>query len=227
MKLDILHLVLDAGPVVKLVMLILVIFSVLSWGIILTKYRLIGKTIKQDRDFLNFFWDGASMDASYRKSGNLPHSLAAIAYKSAYAEYRKTEESLKASALRSSDQMLLENTERAFERAVNAHIGEMEKNLSFLATTGSAAPFIGLFGTVWGIMNSFLNIGATGATNLAVVAPGISEALIATALGLFAAIPAVMGYNYCISKIRGIHKNVLNFGADYYNALKRAQVKAA
>lgn len=116
-----------------------------------------------------------------------------------------------------------ENVERAIRRSVTAELTKLEAKIPFLATTGSAAPFIGLFGTVWGIMNSFLNIGAKGATGLAVVAPGISEALIATAIGLFAAIPAVVGYNYCIAEFRFIHREMENFANDFLNLLKRSK----
>ena len=144
-------------------------------------------------------------------------SPVAAVFSSGYHEFMKAKDS------RASDDVL-ENIERALRRSSTNELTLLEKRVPFLATTGSSAPFIGLFGTVWGIMNSFLNIGAKGATNLAVVAPGISEALIATAVGLFAAIPAVIGYNYCASKIRLLHREMENFSSDFLNSVKRQAV---
>ncbi len=115
----------------------------------------------------------------------------------------------------------IESIERALSRARTMAITEMENKVPFLATTASAAPFIGLFGTVWGIMNSFRNIGAKGAANLATVAPGIAEALVATAIGLVAAIPAVMGYNYLSRRIRVISAEMETFTNDFLNIIRR------
>jgi len=115
----------------------------------------------------------------------------------------------------------IDNLERALGRASRNEMMRLERSLTFLATTGSTAPFIGLFGTVWGIMNAFQNIGAQGGASLATVAPGISEALIATAIGLAAAIPAVMGYNYYTHKIRGLRIQMENFASDFLNIVKR------
>jgi biopolymer transport protein TolQ len=115
----------------------------------------------------------------------------------------------------------IESLERALSRARTMAVTEMENKVPFLATTASAAPFIGLFGTVWGIMNSFRNIGAKGAANLATVAPGIAEALVATAIGLVAAIPAVMGYNYLSRRIRVISAEMETFTNDFLNIIRR------
>jgi biopolymer transport protein TolQ len=115
----------------------------------------------------------------------------------------------------------IESIERALSRARTMAVTEMENKVPFLATTASSAPFIGLFGTVWGIMNSFRNIGAKGAANLATVAPGIAEALVATAIGLVAAIPAVMGYNYLSRRIRVISAEMETFTNDFLNIIRR------
>lgn len=116
---------------------------------------------------------------------------------------------------------VLTTIQRSMYRSRQTEVGSLENRIPFLATTASAAPFVGLFGTVWGIMNSFLNIGTTGATNLAVVAPGIAEALIATAIGLFAAIPAVIGYNYCASKIRKVSQDLDHVSNDFMNMVQK------
>ncbi|HMQ09755.1 MAG TPA: protein TolQ [Oligoflexia bacterium] len=226
MEFNITHLILNAGPVVKLVMLILLIFSIVSWGIIFNKRSLLKKTLAKSNDFSKYFWDGPSLDAAYKKAHQLSHSATAALYMQSYTEYKKLQQSYgeqKMHALPFSE--IRESLERSIEKSISQQTGDLAKRLSFLATTANSAPFIGLFGTVWGIMNSFLNIGAKGATNLAVVAPGISEALIATALGLFAAIPAAIGYNYCNTLLAEIKRSMQHFGLDFLNALKRAKVQ--
>ncbi|MFH1132740.1 MAG: MotA/TolQ/ExbB proton channel family protein, partial [Pseudomonadota bacterium] len=115
----------------------------------------------------------------------------------------------------------MQTIERALDRAETTEMTKLESMLPFLATTGSAAPFIGLFGTVWGIMNSFRNIGAKGAANLATVAPGIAEALIATAIGLMAAIPAVVAYNYFLRRVKVLSAEMDSFSNDFLNIIKR------
>lgn len=224
MKLNVLKLIVNAGLVVKFVLLILAIFSIVSWGIIFLKVRVLRRARENSDRFLEFFWTQRNMDSAYRKAEQLDICPVAAVFRRGYSELTKLREAAagKQGEL-THDEIdgILENVERALRRSALAQLAALEKRVPFLATTGSAAPFIGLFGTVWGIMNSFLNIGATGATNLAVVAPGISEALIATAVGLFAAIPAVIGYNYCVSQIRGIHREMENFTNDFLNVIKR------
>jgi biopolymer transport protein TolQ len=119
-------------------------------------------------------------------------------------------------------ELIESNLARSLSKAVGVEAASLQRKLAFLASTASTAPFIGLFGTVWGIMTSFINIGATGASNLAVVAPGIAEALIATAMGLFAAIPAVLFYNYFVNRIRTISADLNNFSSDFLNTAKRS-----
>lgn len=223
MKLNILNLILQAGVVVKFVLLILAGLSVVSWAIIFLKVRILRRSRKNTEQFLEYFWSQKNMDAAYRKSQQLAFCPVAQVFKRAYRELSRIQESTGTDSKLSSDdaESMLENVERALRRGVTAQLTSLESRIPFLATTGSSAPFIGLFGTVWGIMNSFLNIGALGATSLAVVAPGISEALIATAMGLFAAIPAVIGYNYCVSQIRILHREMENFSNDFLNVIKR------
>jgi biopolymer transport protein TolQ len=224
MKLNALKLIIDAGPIVKLVLLILASMSVVAWGIILQKARLLRRSIRSSEKFIEFFWAQKNMEAAYRKAESLSTAPVAAVFKAGYMELINAPESKKAKDLKLSNEEIsgiLVSVERALRRSSTIQTTFLEKRIPFLATTGSAAPFIGLFGTVWGIMNSFLNIGASGATNLAVVAPGISEALIATAIGLIAAIPAVIGYNFCVSKIRILTREMENFSNDFLNIIKR------
>lgn len=222
MEINILKLVLDAGLIVKLVLLLLATLSVVSWAIIFQKIRLIRTSTRNTRDFLEFFWGQKNFESAYRKAIQIKNCPVAAVFQSGYHEFLKAKES--GSTRGNSADDIIESIERALRRSSTSELTTLEKRTAFLATTGSAAPFIGLFGTVWGIMNSFLNIGAKGATNLAVVAPGISEALIATAVGLFAAIPAVIGYNYCASKIRLLNREMDNFSNDFLNSVKRQLV---
>lgn len=182
----ILTLIWKAGPVVKLVLLILLSFSIFSWAIIIYKFRLLSKVEKESEEFQQTFLRSRQWDSLYHSTTKFVTSPLANMFRAAYAVEGAGSEDIK-------------NT---LHRVITMEAGRLEKNLSFLATTGSTTPFIGLFGTVWGIMNSFMGIGRIGAASLAVVAPGIAEALIATAAGLVAAIPAVIGYNYFLSRTR-------------------------
>jgi biopolymer transport protein TolQ len=224
MKFDILSLIVHAGIVVKFVLLLLGVFSVISWGIILLKVRTLRRARDNSERFLEFFWSQRNMDSAFKKAEEFSICPVAAVFRRGYAELTKVRESSASKTGEfSHDDVagILENVERALRRSATTQLTALERRVPFLATTGSSAPFIGLFGTVWGIMNSFLNIGASGASNLAVVAPGISEALIATAVGLLAAIPAVIGCNYCVSQIRVIHREMENFSNDFLNVIKR------
>lgn len=194
----------QADIIVKLVMILLLVASVVSWTIIFQKLALISGTKKNISRFLNLFWEGRggkSMEDFYHEtkdSTNDPLSRVFVA--GMYECYEKAGKRSPAS-----------RAERALNNAATREINNLEKNTGFLATVGSAAPFIGLFGTVWGIMNSFTSIAATNNTSLAVVAPGIAEALFATAIGLFAAIPAVIFYNKFSLEITKISDEINDF----------------
>ncbi len=215
MKLNVLKLILDADPVVKLVLLILAFLSVTSWAIIFSKFRTLKKAHRNSLSFNDYFWNQSNLDRAFRKAEELVVCPVAAIFQRGYTELVKSREKSP------EPKAILVNVERALRRGTTAQLTLLESRVPFLATTGSSAPFIGLFGTVWGIMNSFLSIGATGSANLAVVAPGIAEALIATAAGLFAAIPAVIGYNYCVTRIRGLHREMENFTNDFLNIVRR------
>jgi biopolymer transport protein TolQ len=224
---SLLNMILDAGLMVKFVLLLLFIFSVVSWAIIFLKYRYYRKIKKENEDF----------DADYQKSNKLSdvlpaakkysYSTTAEVFRVGYAELTKINKQANESAQGGDEISLssMDNLERSMNKASNTEMTKLESALGFLATTGSASPFIGLFGTVWGIMDTFKGIGARGSATLAVVAPGISEALIATAAGLAAAIPAVIFYNYFLNQSKNMVQEMENFAAEFLNIVERHFVR--
>lgn len=218
----------QASPVVQLTLLILVGLSVFCWAIAYTKYRQLRQLRDSNEQFTNKFWKVSSFDTLYGDIDDFPSSSMARIFKSAYLEMKKLADSPLVSKNNEDKPQLsgLDNLERSIRKATENEIAKMETRLTVLATTGSTGPFIGLFGTVWGIMGSFHKIGATGNASLAVVAPGISEALIATAIGLAAAIPAVILYNNFVAQVRREEIELNNFSADFLNIVKRNFFKA-
>jgi biopolymer transport protein TolQ len=224
---SLLNMLLDAGLMVKFVLLLLFIFSVVSWAIIFLKYRYY-RNIKKDNELFN-----ADYSRSTKLSDVLPaakkysFSTTAEVFRVGYAELTKINKPLNDSAQGSDEISLssLDNLERSMNKACNTEMTKLESALGFLATTGSASPFIGLFGTVWGIMDTFKGIGARGSATLAIVAPGISEALIATAAGLAAAIPAVIFYNYFLTQSKNMVQEMDNFAAEFLNIVERYLVR--
>ncbi|MDD2581116.1 MAG: protein TolQ [Desulfuromonadaceae bacterium] len=212
-----------AGIVVKLVLLLLLSFSVVSWGIILFKFFQVQRAKSVSERFMDFFWKSKSFDAIASQVDRFDHSPLTVLFNEGYNELKKVVENdgkSDGSSL-STDLGGVENVSRSLRRATNSEITRLEKYLTFLATTGSTSPFIGLFGTVWGIMTAFEGIGKTGSASLAVVAPGIAEALIATAIGLVAAIPAVMAYNHFQHKIRVLINEMDSFSTEFLNIVQR------
>jgi biopolymer transport protein TolQ len=218
-----LELVLNAGPVVKLVLLILVYFSVVSWAIIFYKQLVIHRAISDSERFLDFFWSKKSFDTIGKGLDDYKHSPLTVLFREVYSELaqnRRQNEGEEDGNL-VADLGEQERVARVLRRSTTSETQRLEKYLSFLATTGSAAPFIGLFGTVWGIMDAFHGIGTSGSASLAVVAPGISEALVATAIGLVAAIPAVIGYNHFVNKTNVLIGEMDNFCLEMLNIVQR------
>lgn len=215
-----LDLIAEAGFVAKIVLLVLLSASVFCWAIIITKWRSLTQALSQNSKFLNAFWHGKNIDEIFAKSDKYPSSPVASVFKSGVKELKK----LSAVEIESSKSQGVDNIHRALVRTATSEIAALEKHIGWLATTASAAPFIGLFGTVWGIMNSFQSIGATGAANLAVVAPGISEALITTATGIGAAIPAVVAYNHFAGQIKRLAVEMECFSQDFLNIIQRSSV---
>jgi biopolymer transport protein TolQ len=219
-----LDLVLQAGPVVKLVLLILLYFSLVSWGIIFYKFKIIQQAIRESERFLDFFWEKRRLDLVGQGIKEFTQTPLAILFREGYHELLKFKrQNGDETREMSADLGGVGNVSRALRRATTQETQRLEKYLTFLATTGSTAPFIGLFGTVWGIMDAFRGIGQTGSASLAVVAPGISEALVATAIGLAAAIPAVMGYNHFLSKVNVLVGEMDNFSQEFLNIVERME----
>ena len=215
--------IVQASPVVQMTLLILITMSVFCWAIGYSKYQVFKKMRQSDELFVNKFWKVSSLDGLYEDIDQYKDSSVARVFKAVYLEMKKISESPLLTKTEGDKPVLtgLDNIERILNKATENEISKLESRLTVLATTGSTGPFIGLFGTVWGIMGSFHKIGMTGSASLAVVAPGISEALISTAIGLAAAIPAVVLYNNFISKIRKQELILNNFNADFLNIVKR------
>ena len=210
-----------AGPIVKFVLIMLILFSVVSWAIIFLKFRLFKGIEKNQAEFAKAFAEGKNLAALYDLAEKSERTPLTEVYRTGYLELMRIQRGRTAGGAAPEGAARLENVERAMRKAANEEIALMETYLPFLATTGSATPFIGLFGTVWGIMNAFSGIATTGSATLATVAPGIAEALIATAAGLAAAIPSVMAYNFFLNRVRAIATRVDSFSIEFVNFLER------
>lgn len=199
----ILSLIWQADVVVQLTILILFVFSVISWSIIIMKQRQLASAKTRVQQFLNTFWQAKTLE-SLMTRGTFPKSPTLNIFKTGVASLRE----------QSGNGKNMTFIQKDIERTTSDEVEQLEFYVPFLATTASAAPFIGLFGTVWGILNAFFKIGAHGSSSLAVVGPHIAEALIATAAGLAAAIPAYIFYNYFVNRIRQISRELGQFSDD-------------
>jgi biopolymer transport protein TolQ len=209
-------LVAQADPVVKGVLLLLVLASIWSWTVIFDKTFRLGRLRRRARAFETAFWSGAPLDDLYRHLGRSPDHPMAMLFAAAIEEWRDAPRPGAGGG-----RILLERIEKVMGLTLDREIEAMGRHLSSLATIGATAPFVGLFGTVWGIMNSFQSIALTRNTTLAVVAPGIAEALLATALGLVAAIPAVIAYNKLSGDLDRYANRVTNFADELTVVLSR------
>lgn len=208
MKHTVIGLIAGATPVVKAVMLILLLFSIVSWFIIFYKFKHFRKARKENEAFIKEFMKSSDPVKLFQFSKRFRLSPLAGVFRNVFRETGYTSRS---------------ELERVIKRYEALEAARLEQYLNFLATAGSTSPFIGLFGTVWGIMNSFMGIGAQGSASLAVVAPGIAEALIATALGLAVAIPAVIAYNYYLSMSRRLIIEMEDFSEEIFELFYRQQ----
>ena len=225
-RLDIFALILNASPVVKGVMGLLIGMSVASWFVIGSKSIYLSNAVSRSMRFQEMFWKTGRLDDIWRATEASKPSPVSEVFRAGYTELAKLQRRRQEQANdpnAGGDDLMgdIESIERALTRARTTAITEMESRVPLLGTTASAGPFIGLFGTVWGIMNSFRNIGAKGAANLATVAPGIAEALVATAIGLFAAIPAVVAYNRFARDIDRVAIKLETFIEEFSNILQR------
>ncbi len=224
----ILDLLADSSGVVLGVLILLILFSLVSWFVIAYKYIYFFRAQRESASFLDKFWQSKRLDEIYQSTGAYSRSPISQVFKAGYIELTKLKSQDDGSKTMSGALGGLENVERALRRASTAEVTQMEALVPMLATIGSTAPFVGLFGTVWGIMNAFVNINnLTGgdAVSLGVVSGPIAEALIATAIGLFAAIPAVVAYNYFVTRVKVLASEMDNFSADFLNIVKRHFLK--
>lgn len=217
------HAIMSASPVVQLTLLSLLGMSVVSWAIMVQKRKQFKAVEEANQPFEDKFWKANSLEDVHDNLKDFPDSNLAAVFRMGYAELRKLADSNLATPGQDEAPNLsgIDNLQRALRKAMDIEISRLEARLIFLATVGSVGPFVGLFGTVWGIMSSFQRIGQTGMASLAVVAPGIAEALIATGVGLAAAIPATIAYNHFISLIKRQELDLNNFASDFLNLAKR------
>ncbi|MAW36643.1 MAG: protein TolQ [Alphaproteobacteria bacterium] len=220
---SIFEIVLGAPLVVKFVMALLVFLSIWTWAIIVSKILLISRATREAAAFESSFWSGGNLDELYEKVGQNPKDPMQAVFAAGMREWRRTPAGLPSGSALS----IAQRIDRAMMLTVARELGRMETQMIVLASIGTAAPFIGLFGTVWGVMNSFLGIAAAGNTTLAVVAPGIAEALLATALGLVAAIPASIAYNSFTTDLARYAGRLEDFSGEFGTILARQlEVKA-
>ena len=223
---ELIRLIVEASPVVKGVIALLFLFIFICAFIIFYKYVQIRRAQRQTARFLGIFWESKRLDEIYQAADDLSRSPISQLFKAGYIELSKLKgtkrEEARVDETHAGD---IGNVERALRRASTSEITYLESMVPFLATAGSTAPFIGLFGTVVGIMISFMQINASGSAGMDVVSQGISEALIATAIGLLAAIPAVIAYNYFLRRIRVLSSEMENFSSDFLNIVKRHFLK--
>ncbi len=224
-------LVSGASPIVIFTLLLLLFFSVTTWAIIFIKWRQIRTSRQQTASFLDAFWTAKSLSQIQSQLGSYVGSPVAEMFRVGYGELNRLS---KATGGLDQGWMAegiglggLENLRRSLTRAARVEMTRLSHSLTFLATTGNIAPFVGLFGTVVGIMNAFRGIGLQGSASLATVAPGISEALVATAAGLAAAIPAVIAYNHFLSRVRVLDEEMNAFSADFLNLVERDVLRKA
>src|SRR6266851_4937733 len=219
------QLLLGTGPVVQAVLWILVAFSIASWGIIIYKLRQISVARSQSRRFITIFWDSKNLATIHAASADLKYGPVAQVFRAGYQELlrltRAKRQVVGAESGFSTELGGVENVMRAMKRQSNVELTRLSGGTTFLATTGSTSPFIGLFGTVWGIMTAFLALSAAHSSNIQAVAPGIAEALITTAVGLVAAIPAQVFYNYFSNQVQVLATDMDNFTSEFLNIAER------
>ncbi len=219
--LSIIAMVRSAGPMVQFVIYLLLAFSMATWAIIFMKFVYMRRAFKESAFFIEYFWKTRDFSNSFARAKELNHSPVARIFRNAYMELKKMNRPGTPPESAVDLAANVENIKRTLGRSRNMESIRMIQLVPFLATTGNIAPFIGLFGTVWGIMNAFRAIAVqTGTTSLSAVAPGVSEALVATAAGLAVAIPAVVGFNYFSQKIRIIESEMESFSNDFISIVE-------
>lgn len=215
MEFSLLGMVAHASLVAKIVLILLVLMSVLSWGVMFQKYFSLNAASARAKRGMETFDKAASLrDAVQALGGDTSSPLYFIAHQGVM-EFNRSRE------LGNSSEVVVDNVRRALHQGAASELSRLQRSMAFLATTANTAPFIGLFGTVWGIMNSFHSIGLSKSASLATVAPGISEALVATAIGLAVAVPATVGFNLFTGKLGRIETLLVNFAGFFLNRVQR------
>ena len=209
----------QASLVVKLVMILLIVISITSWAYIFQRSRILSRAQLELEYFEDKFWSGTDLNGLYRDLSEQdsvagPNSIFVAGFRE-FVRLRKSTDDA---------ELVLDGASRAMRIALSREVNHLEARLSFLATVGSTSPYIGLFGTVWGIMNSFIALGQVKQATLAMVAPGIAEALIATAIGLFAAIPAVIAFNRFSNQVEKLENGYINFMEEFASILQRQAI---
>jgi len=221
-NMSVLTLILEASLPVQLMMLLLVIVSILSWTVIFKKWQSIGRAHRNTEDFEKIFWSGGDLMTLFSKAekNELPGPLPKI-FHAGMREFLK----IRAGNTTTDTGAMIDGARRAMRAAFQRELDALERNLPFLASAGSVSPYIGLFGTVWGIMHAFTGLSNVQQATLAAVAPGIAEALVATAIGLFAAIPAVVAYNRYATDIDHLSIRFEGFMEEFSNILQRQAIR--
>ena len=214
-SMDILQLIASAGIIVKIIMLLLLIASVYSWGIIVSKALLLKKSKSKILEGVKDFENAPNLREAVQKLGRDTSSPLFSVAQYGVNEFNKGKES------QVNSRTIADNVRRSLHQGVNNETAKLNNSISILATCANASPFVGLFGTVWGILNTFSAIGAMKSASLATVAPGIAEALIATALGLFVAIPASVAFNIYLGKINYVENLMVDFAGTFLNRVQR------
>lgn len=217
----------SASLMVIFIMLLLIVFSVVSWALIAYKFIQYRKAMIETEKFVAVFWKNIGHEEIFQKGSKMKDSPVAMVFSAGYSEFKETKavwEGKGIAVIGSKVDELAQNVERTMKRESQARVQLLESRLQFLATTASASPFIGLLGTVYGIMNAFEEIGKTGSATLGSIAPHISEALVTTAFGLIAAIPATVFYNYFLSFLTKFENESSNITSDFINQIKRSNV---
>jgi biopolymer transport protein TolQ len=224
---SVLDMIVGSGPVVRAVLLILIAFSIGCWGIALAKGLEMRRARRQSVRFVEIFWDAKNLSAIQAASVNLKESPVAQVFRGGYQELQRVNKAKRNNPGEDESTELggTVNVQRAIVRARTQEVTRLERGLTFLATTASTAPFIGLFGTVWGIMTAFRGLSTTTSSSIQAVAPGIAEALIATAVGLAAAIPAVVMYNRFARQVRVLTAEMDTFASEFLNIAERHFLK--
>lgn len=217
-ELNFLDLFLKASIIVQLVIVILVAFSIISWAIIIQRSRILTKALKESAEFEDRFWSGEDLNRLYDGLGNRRDGLTGSEqiFYTGFKEFTRLQQ-----VNPNAPDAIVKGSARVMNIAMNREIESLENRIPFLATVASISPYIGLFGTVWGIMHAFMALSGAKQATLQMVAPGIAEALIATAIGLFAAIPAVMAYNRLSLRVNKVEQNYANFIDEFVSILQR------